>query len=275
MSSIELLIPAASGGRLVMGNPMNGYTTDRQNRPYTDKHGQPVTKFSFNIAVPKTDSSVNDILQQLSAAGKTGFPNLFDQQGTCLHPQFAFKYVDGDSVALDMGGVRWCDKEGYPGNWVFKLTTQFAPKCYVKDASGKYTQIINPQQIKTGDYIRAQVVVSANGDTSKPGLYLNPTIVEFVGPGEAISSGPDANAVFGGTPAIMPVTTPGFAGPQPVQPVQPAYDFLKPPATAATPVLPPPPVEAKYNLPGQGVFTHSQLVTAGFTEQQISALQKA
>lgn len=274
MEATNILIPAASGGRIVMGNPLKGFSSDPQGRPYLNKGNQLVTKYAFNVAVPKTDPSVGAILAQLNQIARTGFPSLFDPNGACLHPQFAFKYVDGDSPVPDQTGVRWCDKEGYLDHWVFKFSSQFVPKCYTE---GGAQAIVDPTQLKTGDYVRVWASVLPNGDTAKPGLFLNPSIVEFVGYGKEISNGPNPVQVFGSVPltsrpagaSATPVTSAPPIAPPPVpRSVTPAPDFLRPPAPAI--------VVERFKVPGnEGSFTRERLIAAGWAPEEINTLQRA
>lgn len=300
MEAINLLIPAASGGRIVMGNPLVGFDKDLAGRPYLDKNQQPVRKFAFNLAVPKNDPSVQNIIDQLYAVARAGFPTMFDANGRCLRHDFAFKIIDGDSMDMDQGGTRWCDKEGYQGSWVFKFNTQFAPKCYTE---GGASVIIDPKGLKTGDYVRVYASAVGNSDNLKPGIFLNPSIVELIGYGKEISNGPNAAAIFGAAPVTSrpagasaapvassaPIAPPlgtgiptGFPAPAaphtgspPLRTVQPAHDFLQPPAVSApaapAPAAPPPKAERYFVVNGVS-YPESALRTAGWTEAQLATL---
>ena len=126
-------------------------------------------------------------------------------------------------------------------------------------------------------------------------------MVELVGSGEEIVTGPDGNAVFGGAPAgvlpagasatpLAPATPMAAPAPQAAAPapmaapapqaaaptpapsnVQPAPDFLNP--QAAAPAVP---TEVKYlDANGQGPFTEAQLLAAGYTAEMLAGLQRA
>ena len=92
MEPINLYIPRATGGRIVMGNPMVGFDKDRDGTPFKNKTtGEPITKYMFNVAVPKNDPHVNEILQQLHLYAHQTTPQFVGADGRELR-DFAFKY---------------------------------------------------------------------------------------------------------------------------------------------------------------------------------------
>jgi len=291
---IDILTPV---GRLVAGDVFKANTTDPQGRPLLIKSGpnagRPKSEYYFAIAIPKTDPTFNtEVMAKLQAAARAGFPTMFDASGNCIRQDFAWKIVDGDSKVPNQNNVIPATKEGYPGHWVLSFKGGFAPKVYTK---GGEAVITDPEQLKRGYYIRAYGNVSANGEPTKPGVFLNPSMVEFVGYGEEITSGPDGAAVFGGAPAAnlpagtsaipmagtpmampsnmpaAPVNTPAV----PMAGVQPAPDFLNPQGavpTAPTPPAPAAPVAPKaYNIGGT-MYTEDQLRAGGWTDAQLATL---
>lgn len=276
---IDILTPV---GRLVAGDPFTANTTDPNGRPLTVKNGpnagQPRTEYYLAIAIPKSDPTYNtEILAKLQLAAKQGFPTLFGADGNCIRPDFAWKVVDGDSQIPNQNNVKPCDKEGFPGHWVISFKGGFAPKVYTK---GGEAIITDPEQVKRGYYIRIYGSVAANGDSSKPGLFLNPNLVELVGYGEEIVSGPDGSAVFGGTPvANLPAGasptplagTPIQQTPAPAQTpvVTPAPDFLNNAPQTPAPAAPAAPVVKTYSYQGQ-TFTEEQLKANGWTDEHIA-----
>lgn len=287
---IDILTPV---GRLVAGDVFKANTTDQQGRPLTIKSGpnagQPKVEYYFAVAIPKTDPTYNtEVMEKLKAAAKAGFPTMFDAAGNCNRPDFAWKIVDGDSNVPNQNNTIPSSKEGYPGHWVISFKGGFAPKVYTK---GGEAVITDPEAIKRGYYIRVYGSVAANGEMQKPGVYLNPSMVEFVGYGEEIISGPDGASVFGGAPAanlpagasVTPLAGTPMAMPSqmpaapaapaaaPMPNVQPAQDFLNPPAPAA-PTPPPAPAAPKtYNV-GGNQYTAEQLKAGGWTDAQIATL---
>lgn len=299
-TKIDILTPV---GRIVAGDVFKANTTDAQGRPLTIKTGpnagQTRTEYYFALAIPKTDPTYNaEVLAKLQATAKAGFPTMFDANGQCVRPDFAWKIVDGDSMVPNQNNTVPSTKEGYPGHWVLSFKGGFAPKVYSK---GGEAVITDPEQVKRGYYVRVYGSVAANGDTQKPGVYLNPSMVELVGYGDEINSGPDGSAVFGGAPAAnlpagasatplagTPIAQPAaVAAPQPVAApaapqVQPAQDFLNPQNTPAAPqpvaapvapaAAPAAPVAPKtYKVQG-AQYTAEQLKAGGWTDEQIATL---
>lgn len=279
-----ILTPA---GRLVQGDCFEGQTTDAEGRPLVIKNGpnagQPRVDYFMAIAVPKTDPEVNKTIADIKTQARADFPSLFDASGNCINPAFAFKIIDGDSTVPNTRGIAPCTREGFPGHWVFNFSGGFAPKCYT---AGGAELITDPARIKRGYYIRIYGSVSGNGSMQQPGVYLNHSMVEFVGYGEEIITGPSGEAIFGGTAAALPqgasatpvaAATP-IAQPQqtvatpaaPATPVAPAPSFLNPPANTPAPPPPPPAAEVTYNLGGVE-YTKAQLIANGWTEAQIAA----
>jgi hypothetical protein len=280
---IDILTPV---GRLVAGDVFKANTTDAQGRPLTIKSGanagQPRTEYYFALAIPKTDPNYNtEVLAKLQTAAKAGFPTLFDANGQCIRPDFAWKIVDGDSNVPNQNNTVPSTKEGYPGHWVLSFKSGFAPKVYTK---GGEAVITDPEQVKRGYYVRVYGNIEANGDMQKPGVFLNPSMVELVGYSDEINSGPDGAVVFGGAPAAnLPAgasATPLAGTPIAMPTVQPATDFLNPqnavqpaamPAPMAAPMPTAPAAPKTYNV-GGNQYTAEQLKAGGWTDAQIATL---
>jgi hypothetical protein len=286
-------------GRVVQGNPLALRTKDAQGNLLTVKRGpnagQPRGEYYCAIAVPKGSAECNEAWRKVLAVAKAGFPSLFDATtGACRHPNFAFKITDGDSRVPDQKLNLPVDKEGFPGNYVFRLKTGgniSVSAC--KMVGGRPVQLTE-KEIKTGDYVRVLCSVKANGEVEKPGVYLNYSLVEHVGYGDEILSGRDPADVFG-TPAAIPqgasttpITSSAHAAPAYTPPVgvQPAPDFLNPkPGMAVTPVImppppaataatitPPPPQQEALLVGANGVkYTRAQLIAGGWNDMQIAA----
>lgn len=292
--NIEILTPV---GRLVQGDAFVGQDKDHSGADLVIKSGvnagQPTVRYFVGIAIPKTDPGLPALQQQILQAAMQGFPTLFDAQGNCSNPRFAYKWVDGDSQVPNEKGRKPCEYEGFPGNLILRFNSGFAPKVWNTGATAILT---DHASVKRGCFIRVAGTVRANGDLSKPGVYLNHSLIEFVAFGEEISSGPDGAAIFGGAPiagalpagasatpvagaplAVTPVAIPAA---QPV--VQPAPGFLQPPVgTVVTPVVTPavgvPAVAAVVPVVAQGYLvdgvsrTLEVLQANGWTPEQIAA----
>lgn len=195
-------------GRLVWGN-MKGRTTDGAGKPLLVKSGpnmgKPKTDFSFGVAIPKLPGQAHwasppagspeihhwgvKILQ----VGAAAFPNLYN-----THPKFAWKIIDGDSTIPNENNKKPCDQTGYPGHWIVKFGSGFAPKVVNENGTVQHTE---DDYIKTGYYVQVYGTITGNDEPTKPGVYINHNIVSFQGFGAEISNGPDAAAVgFGGAP---------------------------------------------------------------------------
>lgn len=243
---IDILLPV---GRLVQGDLYKGQTTDKNGKPLTTKNGDPRTSFFFAVAIPKkpgeTHWSHTAWGQLLYQAGVTGFP-----AGEHSRPNFSWKVVDGDSAVPDEYGKVWNTKEGFPGHWVVKCGGGFA----VGVVENKSPWSALPAgMVKRGYFIEVKININPNGDAMKPGVYINPEMVAFVGYGEEIKGGPDASAMgFGqaelpagvsaapiGGMAAMPATpsaSPAAAMPAPAQPNNMPPVAQVAPAMPATPV---------------------------------------
>jgi hypothetical protein len=272
-------------GRLVQGDPFKPNTTDMKGKPRTDKQGNPRSEWFVALAIAKTDPGLDQFKQAISIAAQQDWPG-----GEWKRPDFFWKMVDGDVQEHK-------DKAGFAGHSVFRMTNGYPIKIYTK---GGEQQIVNPDQVKRGDYFRASVSVRGNGDHTNPGIYINIHMLEHIGYGEEISGGPDAREVFGSNtvgytppgmsqtpvasgpglgapaPGIMapPVAGPGVPGvpdsntpkptpvPNPAAP-QPSYDFLTP-GTAATYSKPLIKMTEK-----AGSFTYEQFIAQGWTHERL------
>lgn len=288
-------------GRIVQGDVFKGQDTDAEGRPLVIKNGlnagQPRLDYFIGVAIPKTDPGVNELIQEIRNAAKGSFPALFDASGNCANPRFAFKYTDGDSNIPNTKGVAPCTREGFPGHYVFNFSSGFVPKAYT---TGGAAQIVNPDEIKRGYYVRVYGSVRGNGSQQQPGVFLNHSMVELVGYGDEITTGPVGTDVFGGAPVSLPVgasATPTTSAPPlaipaasagivpapaaspaaPITPapvaVVPAPEFLNPPAPAPAPVAEPVPVQT-YTMNGVN-YSRQQLIDAGWNDTQIATLPTA
>jgi len=302
-------------GRLVAGSCFEAQTKDHDGAPLVIKRGpnagQPTIRYFMGLAIPKTDPGLPALMATIQEAARLSFPTLFDANGQVQRPDFAWKYKDGDSTAVDKKGRRHCDHEGYPGNIVFGFSGSFAPKCYGQDASRVLT---DPQSIKRGFYVRILGSAVGNEEQSNPGVYLNYNAIQFVAFGEEMQAGPDATAAFNalpvaalpmgasatplapsGMPALtgMPamsappvtgaVTIPGLPGSIPTAgaPIQmpgsisaPMFAGVTPdPSFTAPPPAPPAPGPELITIQGVA-YTRDQLVTVGYNDAQIEAAKR-
>lgn len=203
----EFLTPV---GRLVQGDPFEAQTKNKAGQPLVTKSGQPTQRYFIAVAYRKDDPLFGAFYQKLAEVARGSFPQLFNAQGQCSHPRFSWKLADGDGV--DDDGKPNANKPGFAGHWVVKFSSSFPPKCFHAGRYQPHEQIQDPKAIPRGYYVRVAGTIEGNDDASKPGLYVNLSMVELAGgqPSDMINSGPDASAVFGGTAAQLP---PGVAAP--------------------------------------------------------------
>lgn len=299
---IEVTTPV---GRLVGGHPMvqEVVKDDKTGLPKMQADGvtQRTSAF-FALAIPKGSESAwweTPWGQKIYQAGVSGFPN-----GAYQRLDFAWKVEDGDSTIPNKRNRRNCDREGYAGHWILRMSTGLTVRCYHDGKFAPHEQIQQKEAIKAGDYGRAALLVKANGSDQSPGVYLNPDMFALTRAGIEIQLGEqrDASEAFA-QPAEMPAnaqidpnvgaTPPPAAGTTPppapgttpppaaTGAVQPAPDFANgpaaptAPAAGATPPPAPEPEPMYYDANGNGPFPKAALVQAGYTEAHFATLRKA
>ena len=275
-------------GRLVGGSAYRPNTTDAEGRPLVFKSGpnagQPRVDYFLAVAIPKageTHWAYTEWGAKIWAVGHAFMRNAGQL------PKFAWKVTDGDDTTPNTKGRRPCDQTGYAGNWILKFSGSFQPGLY-KDA-GTTTLAPDGNDISPGDWIEVAGSVEANGSQQQPGVYLNHSMVNFVGYGERINLGPDpTNAGFGQAPVpqgvmsappssgVNPAQPPASGGPaQPPAPggpvPQPNYGFVDnavppPGGSPASPALAAPPKQMTAKANGA---TYEQFAAAGWTDAQM------
>jgi len=174
--------------------------TDQNTRaPLMNPDGTPKMEYGFGLAIPKS------ALQQ----GQSGFDlwAAMHEEAAQIYPSrqyppaFAWKYKDGDGV--DHNGVPFSQREGHAGHLIFSMTTSLPIK-YFRHENG--SNILINEGIKCGDYVQVQVQVKAHGAVGqgKPGLYLNPMAVLFLGYGKEIVNQPTGDQIFGTQAPMIP-----------------------------------------------------------------------
>ena len=294
MSLEKLVLPA---GRIVGGNPtafeqaIDYYTK----QPKIDKNGQPLKEHRIDLAINKAEFLQNVWPYVLKEVAKV-YPQYANVNPEQLDMnRFAWKIVNGDSPACPQGSnVPYNTRDGYAGCYIIKIrTSAFAPYIY-KFENGAY-RLIQPEEIKVGDYIVANVNLTVHQEKDG-GLYWNPNGYELVGYGQAIkgSGTADPMQLFGGQQRALPAGAsatpissapagaqmPGVATPamnggqmpmaQQTQPMPaPAYDFVQ---NAGMPQAQP--TATNWNMPAQPTAVFNQPVASAAGQQQ-SALQTA
>lgn len=205
-------------GRLVQGDCWEPQTKDQQGAPLTIKTGpnagQPTQKWIIAVAHRKDDPATLPYLLQLRDEAKMAWPAYFTAPNNspplfgCTHPKFAIKIMDGDGI--DDNGKSNASKPGMAGCWVVKYqTSAAAPKVFNVGHYDPMDQVQDKRLLPKGSMVRVRVNVESNKNDQRPGMYMNPNMVEIsrVATGaEIIVSGEDAGAAFGAPPAGAPYT---------------------------------------------------------------------
>jgi hypothetical protein len=288
-------------GRFVQGSLFELQTTDGTGAPIVIKTGpnagQPGSRSFFAVAYAKTDPLFAPFYAQMVAEAKAAFPAHFDAAGNCTHPSFAWKLMDGDGT--DQNGKKNSEKEGFAGHWVIKFGGSFLPRVFYHGRTAPQDQVKDPNLCPRGYYIRVVGSMKGNQPSNKPGLYLNPDIVEVCGAGDIITSGPDATELLGGVamalpagaqalpglpaagapglpgmaaPAPQPAALPGMPAPMAVPGSAGALPGM--PALAPTPALPAVAV-APAALPGLPVLPNHAAVAAVLATPQYQMTPQA
>ena len=200
----EILTPV---GRIVQGILFKGNTTNQKGQLLTDKSGNPREEFYLNLALPKTEASTQEFINQLQQIAIQEFPNQEYNK-----PDFNWKIIDGDTRS---------DKVGFAGHMIVKFKTGFMVPVYKSNGTG-FTQLVSADQVKVGDWVRIKANVNKCPDPA--GLYMNHQMIEHVGYGEAITNAPAPGSVFT-QPAVLPQgvsQTPVGAAVAPMAPMAPA-----------------------------------------------------
>lgn len=234
-------------GRMVYGNPYEPRpkTDQATGKPRMGDDGKPLMDYSIGYAIAKGgepmwwDTPWGALIYQEGAASA---PQAVAaavkemQEGRDGGKFFAFKVIDGDSPLPNKNRKVPKDQEGYPGHWILRLGSSFAPKIVNRDGSAP---ILDVGAVKAGYFIQCFITMKGNNSAQSPGVYLNLGLLSLQGYGPEIVSGPDASAVgFGTDPApagMQAVPTGALAAPTPGLPAPPAASA---PALPAAPVPP-------------------------------------
>jgi hypothetical protein len=279
-------------GRLVYGSLSKAQTKDGDGKPLVIKEGpragQPTQRYAFGLAILKTPGqhwASTEWGKIIWDCAHAGMPQAAGRE------DFAFKIIDGDDTRPNENQKRPCDQEGYPGHWILRYSSSFAPSTYNADGSLP----VPPESIKTGYFVQVAGSVDVNNSTRNPGVYLNHSMVALQYAGQEIKTGADPrSAGFGqgvqrpvgalDAPAPgLPVTGAAPPPPRPVAPppaaaapppptvaVAPAPSFIAPPAAPPAPT-PPPPTAPGPVWKGPAGTTQAQYAAAGWTDEQMRA----
>lgn len=290
---IEITTPI---GRLVQGGLALREEKDDKGNVKRDEQGQPIKSVFMALAIAKDNPEWPAFYAAIYKEAVESFPQLV-QNGVITHPSFSLKVMDGDG--MDSNGKPNSTKPGMAGHMILKLSTRFVPGCFHEGKFGAMDQIQEPDKaIKPGYFIRARLVVKGNdwkpGSNTKPGIYLNPSLISLVGYGPIIqSASADPNEAFKQPAAYTPQgmsSTPvggsesgslppppgsasaGLPPPPGAGTPPPAGAGLPPPPGASGGGLPPPPQQQRPQFemtPAAQGATREALLGIGWTDQQM------
>lgn len=186
-------------GRIVAGSLYKANDKDFDGKPLVVKTGpntgQPRVSYYIALAIKKemghTHWAHTEWGGKIWDVGCRAFPQASQR------PDFAWKIEDGDSTIPNKKGKKPCDQEGWPGHWIIRLSSGFAPKVYRPEGAG-FVQVMEADYIKAGYYVEVLFNVDGNGNQNNSGVYLNTQMVCFRGFGPEITFGPSVeDAGFG------------------------------------------------------------------------------
>jgi hypothetical protein len=282
-------------GRLLYGSLSKAQTKDGDGKPLVVKEGpnagKPTQRYAFGLGIAKVAGqhwAQTEWGAIIWSAGHEGMPQHAGK------PDFAWKIIDGDSTVPNENDKIPAQQEGYPGHWILRYSSSFAPSTFNADGSLP----IAPESVKTGYFVQVAGSVDVNNSTRNPGVYLNHSMVALQYAGQEIKTGADPRAAgFGqgvqrpagaldapapglpvtGTPPPPPrVAAPPapVAPPAPLPPpvaVAPAPSFIAPPVAPPAPTPLPPPAAAGPVWKGPTGTTQAQYAAAGWSEEQMRA----
>lgn len=237
--AIYLMLPV---GRCVFTDER---TKDDKGVPLTHADGKPKTVTTVGIAIKKgaeTHWRETEWGRQLDAKAREDWKGNHPDR-----PSFSWKIEDGDSDVPNKKGNKNNERDGWPGHWVIKPSTNFAVKL-VDKAGGPIN--LTMADVYAGCYVQAYVSSKGNSNDESSGIYVNLEVLAFNANGEKIegTGGVDPTTLGFGqspTPAGATSTPPGMSSGKPAPP--PREEFSAgaigappPPPTSAPPPPPPP-----------------------------------
>lgn len=230
-------------GRIVQGDLYEANDKDMQGNPLTTKTGnnigKPRVEYFFAYAIPKTRAvwweegtgTDNPWGPKILTLAQGWWP-----QGQTGTPRFSWKITDGDDATPnpEANMRRNCDREGFPGHWVVRMSSGFATKIF--DEQG--TPLLTPGLVKRGFWIEAFCNVNSNENPQKPGIYINHQYVAYRAPGKEIVSGPDPRAIGFGRAALPAGVTAQPLGNSANMPAMPSAPGAQPAVPGGMPAMP-------------------------------------
>ena len=280
----EIVTPT---GRLVQGSLYKPNDKDMDGNPLIyktgDKKGQPRQEYFFRVAIEKgTEKHWGETPwgQVIINVGAVGFPQQYQ------NPAFAWKIIDGDSRTIgkpskyNPHGSIPAEHEGFPGHWILTFKSSHAPTLLLLNDQKKTEPFNEKDGIYLGCYVQVRALVSDNGSTQQPGIYLNPNMVCYRGHGERIFVGVDPDSVGFGQDALprgaslvppgnpFPVTPAAALVPAPALPIS-AASMPAPYHAVLTPVAAPTAPAPARAMTEKATHTYEQYIASGWNDIQL------
>jgi hypothetical protein len=254
-------------GRIVQGSLYEAQTKNWAGVPLVDKSHQPTQKYYFALAIKKgAEAHWNQ-----TPWGAKVWQYVHAQFANQVPEGFVWKIEDGDDITPKVNPKtrkkekRNCDREGFPGSWVIRMSSKFAMDLY-RFENGKPVSLQQEGFIKCGDYVEVRVNMGINRDQN-PSVFLNPTMVCFNSYGIPIVNAnfeDVENAGFGAAAigSVSPVAA--LSDNQPIVTPTPGAPII--PVVPVTPhpgILQVPSIPQKRMTPKANGVTYEQFISSG------------
>ena len=188
------------------GDPFKGQRViNDEGQPLFDESGNQKIRFGFGLLVDK------NAFGETYHGSPSEFYGLMQSEAFKLFSSgtpdnFAWKIKDCDKT-VSKKGEPYSSWEGHAGHMLINFSTQIPPVYCLTDGTGKYVQV--NEGFKPGDYVRVKSIIAAHTGNSKiahskPGLYLNPLVIERIAVGKPFPKAQiDLDAAFN-TQARLP-----------------------------------------------------------------------
>jgi hypothetical protein len=172
---------------------------DKAGATIKDAAGNDRMQRYFAVAVPKQPGHQH--WNQTDWGRQVWDEGVRAHQQFAQHPQFSWKIEDGDSQVPNKKMKKNCDREGHPGHWIIKFSTEFSEPIPTYNANGSAT--MPGEAFKPGMWVEVFGSVKGNtGDTA--GVYMNPLMVALAGYGLPIETESDPSEAGFGQSALPP-----------------------------------------------------------------------
>jgi hypothetical protein len=187
-------------GRIVQGELWKARPRkDDAGQTMKDESGNERMQRFFAIAIPKQPGHTH--WAQTDWGRQVWDEGVRAHQQFAQHPSFSWKIEDGDSQIPNKRMKKNCDREGHPGHWIIKFSTELAEPIPTYNSSG--TAPMPGEAFKPGNYV--EVFAMVKGNTGKTqGVYMNPLMVALAGYGEPIATEADPSEAGFGQSALPP-----------------------------------------------------------------------